>query len=530
MAVSAFDGMQDLKNMFRGQIDRSWKKSVTGGIDQGIKRAPVRVSKRYISDRSERLRRLVDAALPVMEKFRLFFDLSRSVVALADENAVIIAGTGNDRWVESGLRCGFNVGTSCSEEYIGTNAIGTCIATGQPICVIGEENYVKQWQDSANAATVIRDPFTGEIIGALCLTCFMKYFHVLSMGIVQAIADVIEERLRNSTISAEKDEWLPGASMPPVSPVAKRVSMSDFVFESPGIGILLEKAKKAARYDSTKLILGESGVGKEILARYIHEHGPRRFNPFVAINCAAIPPNLLASELFGYETGAFTGAKRGGNPGRFEQASGGTLYLDEISEMSIDLQASLLRVIEDKTVTPLGGGRPHPVDVQIIASSNRDLLDMIDAKLFRNDLYHRLNVISLHIPSLRERREDIPRLVEHFLGKMHDKHGGVVKKMSDRAMEALLDYRWPGNVRELENTIERACIFSEGPVIDVTDLKEEIGKGRHGRPGGYGESHRIMSVLRKHRGNLSGAARSLGMARSTLYRKMARYNISRASI
>ncbi|MBN2284753.1 MAG: sigma 54-interacting transcriptional regulator [Deltaproteobacteria bacterium] len=547
MAVSAFDGMQDLKNMFRRQIDYSWKKSITGGIDQSIKKAPVRFSEDYINERSERIRWLIDTAVPVMEKFHLFFDLSHSAVALADENAVVIAGTGNGKWGESVLRCGFDIGTSCSEEYIGTNAIGTCLATGKSICVIGKENYVKQWQDSANAATVIRDPFTGNIIGALCLTCFVKYFHVLSLGIVQAIADVIEEKLRNNAVPARRKDRPSRASIASVSRAVGRMSTgvfmlenretssyartgADFVFGSSSIGILLNKAKKAAQYDSTKLIVGESGVGKEVLARFIHEHSPRRSNPFVAINCAAIPPNLLASELFGYETGAFTGAKRGGNPGRFEQASGGTVYLDEISEMSMDLQACLLRVIEEKTITPLGGGRPHPVDVQIIASSNRDLMDMMDGKQFRSDLYHRLNVISFHIPSLRERREDIPRLVEYFLEKMRDKHGGDVKKISDRAVEALLDYHWPGNVRELENTIERACIFSEGPVIDVTDLKEEIGNGCHGQSGGYGELHRILSVLRKHRGNLSRTACSLGIARSTLYRKMARYNISRASI
>jgi len=547
MAVLARDNVEFLRNMFRQQIDCSWEKSITSGINQEIKRAPVMFSKSYIQKRPRQVRRLLDVAVPVMEKFNLFFDLSRYVMALADKDAVIIAATGNDKWKGIGLRCGFNIGTSCNEKYIGTNAIGTCCATGEPVCVIGEQNYVKQWQDSANAASVIRDPFTGEIIGVVCLTCFLKDFHIFALGIVQAIADVIEEKLSHSTVSSREKDRLFGTSIPSSSrfgniipvkthsidntdPTEGIQARHDFIFGSPGIGALLIKAKKAAQYDSTKLILGESGVGKEVLARFIHKHGPRKLKPFAAINCAAIPPHLLASEIFGYTTGAFTGAKRGGSPGRFEQAAGGTIFLDEISEMSMDLQAYLLRVIEDKTVTPLGGGRAQRIDVQIIASSNRDLTQMIEEKLFRSDLYHRLNVISFHIPSLRDRREDIPRLVKHFLEKISAKHGGVKKEISTRAMEALLDYHWPGNVRELENAIEMACILSESKVIDLADLREEIANSRHGRNDPHRESFRIQCVIRKHRGNLSRAARSLGMARSTLYRKMALYNISRESI
>ena len=434
MGLMASDNVELLRGMFRQQIDYSWEKSINSGINQEIKKAPVMFSKSYLQDRPPRVRELLDVAVPVMEKYHFFFDLSNYVMALADKNAVIIAGTGNNRWKEIGLRCGFDIGTSCNEDYIGTNAIGTCCATGEPVCIIGEENYVKQWQDSANAASVIRDPFTDEIIGVVCLTCFLKDFHIFALGIVQAVANVIEEKLSHGTTSPPEKRRLSGASSSPAGRSGEVISLKthgrdkddhteditlrrDFVFSSVGIGSLLKKAKKSAQYDSNKLILGESGSGKEVLARYIHEHSARRQNPFVAINCAAIPPHLLASELFGYTTGAFTGAKHGGSRGRFEQAAGGTIFLDEISEMSIDLQAHLLRVIEDKTVTPLGGGRPQRIDVQIIASSNRDLAQMIEEKLFRSDLYHRLNVISFYIPPLRERREDIRGLAEHFLEK-----------------------------------------------------------------------------------------------------------------
>jgi len=546
MVVSDCHGTQYLKEMFDRTISYSLERSLARGIDRGIEKAPVAFSRGYIDDRPERVRRLVEVALPVMEKFHLLFKLSRHVMALADERAVIIAGVGDGRWGESGLRCGFRIGTSCSEEHIGTNAVGTSLATGQPMCVIGEQNYIKRWQDSANAATVIRDPSTGKVIGAVCLTCFVKYFHIFSLGIVQAVADVIEERLRHarpSTAPKRRPSGFSGsatASAGEGSRVGRPYSVNepaltvdrvrrDLVFASARIDRLLKKAVKAARYDSTKLILGESGVGKEVLARFIHEQGQRRHRPFVAVNCAAIPDGLMASELFGYETGAFTGARRGGSPGRFEQAAGGTLYLDEISEMNANLQAYLLRVIEDKTVTPLGGGEPQRVDVQIIVSSNRDLTEMVEEQRFRSDLYHRLNVISFQIPPLRERREDIPRLIDHFLERLRNRYGGGAKALSKRAMEALLDYPWPGNVRELENTIETAYVLSEGQVIEVTDLKEEIADGRHGASAGRGESRRIRSAIREHRGNLSGTARTLGMARSTLYRKMARHGLSRGS-
>ncbi|NPU85669.1 MAG: sigma-54-dependent Fis family transcriptional regulator [Syntrophaceae bacterium] len=544
MYVTARDSALYLRSMFRRQIDYSLERSCAVGINQNIKKAPVTFSKEYINDRSEQVRRLVDAATPVLEQFHSMLELSRFVVAVADEKAVIIAGTGNSRWSESGMRCGFNIGTSCSEEYIGTNAIGTSLATGQPMCVIGEENYIKQWQDSANAATVIRDPFTGEVAGAVCLTCFIKHFHIFALGIVQSIAGMIEERLRYAPAPAVRMNWTSRSSIPSVPRAGARTAAGvrfpegedpsawtrlhrEFIFGSAGIGRLLGKARKAAQYDSTKLILGESGVGKEILAGYIHEHSRRRDLPFVAVNCAAIPPDLMASEFFGYEAGAFTGARRGGSPGRFEQAAGGSIYLDEISEMSMNLQAYLLRVIEDKTVTPLGGGRPKRVDVQIITSTNRDLREMVKEKSFRGDLYHRLNVISFHIPPLRERREDIPRLVNHFLRKMSDRHGGDMKEMSGRAMGALLDYPWPGNVRELENVIETACIFSEGRVIEACDLREDIAGGRHAESPDSLELRRIRTALGTCRWNLSRASRSLGMARSTLYRKMAKYRLSR---
>ncbi len=546
MSVTVRDTMPYLRRMFRRQIDCSLERSIAVGINQDIKQAPVTFSKEYINDRSQQVRRLVDAATPILEKFHPMLELSRFVVAIADEKAVIVAGTGNDRWSESGMRCGFNIGTSCSEEYIGTNAIGTSLATGEPICVIGEENFVKQWQDSANAATVIRDPFTGEIAGAVCLTCFIKHFHIFALGIVQSIAGMIEERLRYAPEPAVRTNWTPRPSLPSIPRAGARTAAGvrfpggedpsawvrthcEFIFGSAGIGRLLGKARKAAQYDSTKLITGESGVGKEVLASFIHENSPRRRHPFVAVNCAAIPPDLTASELFGYEAGAFTGARRGGSPGRFEQAAGGTIYLDEISEMSMNLQAYLLRVIEDKTVIPLGGGRPQRVDVQVVASTNRDLKEMVEQKRFRGDLYHRLNVISFHIPPLRERREDIPRLVSHFLRKMSDRHGGEAKEMSSRAMDALLDYSWPGNVRELENAIETACIFSEGRVIEAGDLKEDIAGGCHTESLDSRERRRIRAALGMCKWNLSRASRSLGMARSTLYRKMARYGISRAN-
>jgi two-component system, NtrC family, response regulator AtoC len=248
------------------------------------------------------------------------------------------------------------------------------------------------------------------------------------------------------------------------------------VGQSQEIKTLLSQAQRAAAASVSVLITGETGTGKEVLAKFIHQSGPRANKPFIAINCAAIQNTMLESELFGYEAGAFTGADRRKH-GLMEVADGGVLFLDEISSMPLDIQAKLLRALEERSFRRVGGTNLIHVDVQVLAASNRDLKVMNRDGQFREDLYYRLKVVDLHLAPLRERKMDIPELVGHFLRIYNGKQGANVTDVTPRAMEALTAYAWPGNIRELNNAIERAMLFCDGEVIDLPDLPADIARG-----------------------------------------------------
>ncbi len=294
-----------------------------------------------------------------------------------------------------------------------------------------------------------------------------------------------------------------------------------------------ERMKKVYRFlarvaptESTVLICGESGTGKELVARAIHRNSPRAARPFVAINCAAIPEGLLESELFGHERGAFTGAA-GQKKGRLEAADGGVVFLDEIGELAPALQVKLLRVLQERELERLGGSRPIPIDVRLIAASNRDLARAVEDRIFREDLYYRLNVVSLDIPPLRERREDIPILAEYFVSKFAARCRVKPKKISPEAMSRLVNYDWPGNVRELENAAERAVVLGSAEMIWPEDLPESILEKETGPDGHEAKYHLALKELKKQlilgaiedaRGNFTEAARILGVHANYLHR------------
>lgn len=282
---------------------------------------------------------------------------------------------------------------------------------------------------------------------------------------------------------------------------------------------------KIAALDTTVLITGETGTGKELVARLIHRQSRRHKNPFVCVNCAALPENLVESELFGYEKGAFTGATVA-KTGKFSQASGGTLFLDEIGDMSPFSQAKVLRGIESKQVYPLGAQAPLPLDLRVIAATNQYLEDLIAEGDFRTDLYYRLNVARVHLPPLRDRREDIPALVAHGIQKLNRRHHRSIKQLTDEAMESLFQHDWPGNVRELMNLLEAAYINLPDGQIDYADLPEHF-KNRMDATAGLPikERSRIVSALLETTWNKSAAAQKLNWSRMTLYRKMRMYNI-----
>ncbi|MEW6697540.1 MAG: sigma 54-interacting transcriptional regulator [Bacillota bacterium] len=251
---------------------------------------------------------------------------------------------------------------------------------------------------------------------------------------------------------------------------SRPVTFTDIPFKSTAMRFVVEQAQRYAASDSTVLIRGETGTGKELFARALHSASPRANNAFVPVNCAAIPDTLLESELFGYEEGAFTGAAKGGKPGLFELANNGTLFLDEVGEVSVHLQAKLLRLLQDRRVRRLGSTREFPIDVRIITATNRDLENMVIQNLFREDLYYRLNVIPLLLPPLRERLDDISLLADVFLHRFSEKLQRPVRPFSPEALRLLEEYDWPGNVRELENVIERAVNLVDGTQIHVSHL------------------------------------------------------------
>lgn len=280
--------------------------------------------------------------------------------------------------------------------------------------------------------------------------------------------------------------------------------------------------------DSTILIQGESGTGKELLAKAIHNLSSRKSNPFIAVNCAAIPDNLLESELFGYKTGAFTDAKKD-KPGRFAQAKGGTIFLDEIGDITPALQVRLLRVLQEKFYEPLGATMPEQTDARVVAATNRDLQDLVSKGEFREDLFYRIQVFRLSLPPLRERKEDVPMLSQHFIDRFNLVKGKDITGLSQEALKSFMEYDWPGNIRELENAIEHAFILCHGGLIQMNHLPEPL-KSSTEVPGRLPsnatleeiEARVIREALARNNGKKNDTARELGIHKTTLWRKLKR--------
>jgi two-component system response regulator HydG len=304
------------------------------------------------------------------------------------------------------------------------------------------------------------------------------------------------------------------------------------VSKDPKMQLIFRLIEDIAPTDATVLIQGESGTGKELVARAIHQQSPRSDRPFIVIDCSAYPATLLESELFGHEKGAFTGATRQ-KSGRFEQAHGGTVFLDEIGEIPLSAQIKLLRVLQTQRFERLGGEKTLSVDVRILAATNKNLLEEVKKGQFREDLFYRLNVIPIHLPLLRDRRNDIPLLARHFLRRFALAHGKALESFTPEAMSLLLDHGWPGNVRELENTIEHAAVLAKGPRIDVSHLPASIRTGgASAHPTGSRttiadhEIKLLQATMDQCEWNKKKAAHRLGISRSTLYEKLKRYRIS----
>ncbi len=378
---------------------------------------------------------------------------------------------------------------------------------GQPMVV----HRIPLWKD-------------GKIVGAI------------GMLIFEGVSEVygILNRLQSEKIHKQSEPKMITTQVAEDS----RITMNQIIGSSESILRVKRLARRAARTTATVLVSGESGTGKEVFAKSIHHLSPYYNGPFISVNCGAIPENLFESELFGYEEGAFTGAKKGGKPGKFELAQNGTIFLDEIGELSLVLQTKLLRVLQEREAERVGGVQQYTVNVRVIAATNRNIEQMVEEGTFREDLYYRLNIIRLDLPALRERKEDIPTLLAHFLKEICVRYHIPPKQFTSTVVATLRNYHWKGNIRELVNTIEHIVIMTDKDIIDISDLpivmrnqqSEDIDTAsslieQFKSIGEEEEKQHILQTLKEAGGNKSKAASKLGIHRTTLYQKLRKHQI-----
>lgn len=639
-------------SFIRPEIYESWVRSRSYLVDPYNSKTAL-LPPDDLQKRMEDNKFLIEITRPYMEKLYSIVKGSGFYLLLADKDGYILDLIGDQDIIERGRSYSkLVVGANRSEQYAGTNAIGTGLFLKKPIQMWGEEHYVKPHKDYSCSSTPIFDT-EGRLLGCLNITGRAHAIHLHTLGMVISAVDGISNQLRlmtaymelekvsnqrnriietmasglvllnseyeiiqvnskfltmlnlrnrsvigkslfefirfdesdadntslldNEVYNKEIDVYPVDSSAPPM-----KFNMSlNFLYDSHGLqeGMVLRfnetkrinrlvnrisgfkpnytfdsiigssnttkkmiyECKRAASSSSNILILGESGTGKELVAQAIHSASKYSTGPFVAINCGALPKGLVESELFGYERGAFTGANKDGHPGKFELADGGTLFLDEIGEMPLDVQVTLLRVLETREVVRIGGKYPKPIDVRIIAATNRDLREAVKDKTFRDDLYYRLNVLSIRIPPLRERGDDILELTDYFI-KGFSSSKGITYSVDPRVYDILTRYTWPGNIRELENTIERAVNITDNNMIlpehlpthilqstGISDIKKETVVERESVPSVLNlesaEYNLVVSSLEKCQGNVKKAAEMLGISRRTMYRKMQKYNI-----
>jgi PAS domain S-box-containing protein len=643
-AWRAFIETGEINNhVIRPVIAESWKRSRSYGVDPYTSKRPDKLHTEEIEKRYKKMEKLINISKPFMSSLYSIVENSGFIVRLADDEGYILVTLGDKDIIEG--RKGLNIfpGDNCSEQRIGTNAIGTSIVAGTPLQVFAAEHYCRDYHIWTSSACPIRDT-RGRIIGVLSMTGEYDKVHPHTLGMVVAAVEAIENQMeideknqqlamavkhfhaimesiseglvsvdekgriteinytarkmvgiREDEIIGQNIKRLFDTNTRKILNVLKtgkgfseeemvletrqrsircittatpilmekekvagavitireiktvhnlvnrmvganaRFGFDDILGESQKIKEAIRLAKLAAANTTTVLLMGESGTGKEMFAQAIHNFSSRRDGSFVFLNCGAIPRELVASELFGYVEGAFTGAKRGGHPGKFELADGGTIFLDEIGDMPLDAQAHLLRVLETKQITRIGGNKVIPVDVRVIAATHKDLEAEVRAGNFRQDLFFRLNVMPIKIPPLRERKEDIPILIAHFKEKLGEHMGKAVSTIDRKFLRAMMHYSWPGNVRELQNVLQQAINLADGDVLTEEHLPDSIrNSGTPFLNNMLGdeplsleevEKREIVRTLQIFNGNITKTAESLGIGRNTLYRKMKKYGI-----
>ncbi|WP_223639522.1 sigma-54-dependent Fis family transcriptional regulator [Planococcus sp. 4-30] len=612
----------------REVIAESWSRSKEYGVNPDLLAAPVICTEKAIESKIRKNIELLNLIRPLLDDLFAVVRGSDSIIAFSDKEGVILELFGDSEIAMNAASANFKVGAKMSERHSGSNAIGTAIAIGGPIQMVGAEHYCVAWHTSHCSSAPIRDPLSSEIIGIITVVGYLNTAHPHSLALVKAAAEAIMKLIEQKELEQEKYMsnhyfnaalesvsdgivivnlhgeilrmnkiaahllHLPGSNFEKlkINEIEKLKSFStdltetinehevilkgessvesgggtQFFLTSRKIGIekehignililkrkvskelmnstaihqfsslvgeeesfrkTVDYARKAAKTDKNVLLIGESGTGKELFAQAIHNDSSRQRGPFLAINCASIPQELIASELFGYVDGAFTNAARGGKKGKFEAAHGGTLLLDEIGDMPLDLQANLLRVLEEREITPLGSNRSKSVDVRIIAATNQDLLSLVKEKKFRLDLFYRLNILTLEIPPLRKRKSDLPLLVDYF---------SRTKKLAPEAVNAFMAYEWPGNLRELKNVLEQMEVFCDEDILTSEYLPAYLAKETppQENPELYKKMEKetkaqmLKAVLRNSE-KIEQAAKTLGVSVSTVYRWAGEQNIS----
>ena len=538
---------QGLERGVESRIIESWKRCARSGLNPNHGNHPVSSEPSQFKHRIEQNGEIVELFQFYIRRFSRLLEQLGACAMVCDTEGYILSRAGYGKVLHFFDNISVSEGSSCCEKVIGTNAPSLALVTREPVVVTADEHYTKTYHPAFCAASPILDEHR-NLLGAVDVTKFFDPYisdelrkHLLNLTI--SLSDMIRNEVFLGRLTQSYPTSHPAWGDAPReprnggSPRERRTFFSRILGTSAPLAKATRIAGTYARKEGNILILGETGTGKELFARMIHEEGPRFNGPFVAVNCAAIPLELAESELFGYERGAFTGAKTEGHPGKFEMAHEGTIFLDEVNSMPLPVQAKILRVVETKRLSRIGGKREIPIDVRIVAASNRDLADEVGAGTFRRDLYYRLSVLPLRVPSLREMKEDIPDLLGAFLRDAAIENGSPLKRISGGAMRRLLAYDWPGNVRELKNYVEYLSFTMEGDEILEEHLPPEVLNGvsrleecpaTSSEPGSFESIERafLVDTMRKLEGNAVEAAKTLGISRSTLYRKLKKHGIS----